>query len=541
MKKVVCRVLAAWMAALMVVSSSACGEPADATTGPDTTTTIAAVTTTESQTANSTNVEDTTIGETTTSDTVDSTTTTESTTTDGGTASSNATTVLGGTTAATTSTVNKTDATSVATTLTKSTVASTTANRWWEGVLGIGGDKPQEEPSTTITTTTTKRTYPKRTSPTTTATTKRVMTTTTTRLYTGTRPTVARDDAYANDHGIYHILKGYCFDKVYRTAEWMPVVGYMKDGEVLDTLYDATTIMPSPSHVYWGWFNHKWLWDDWVAHTLKNLETLNRAARNVQEALELKEYKIRVFPTLVNPINAADNPHYYDDWGSLDGVKMDVNNDEHRFVMLKYLIDKYIREIAAQQFTNIELVGFYWFDEFVSEEQLEWYNRVTDYVRSKGLITMISTFYKAPGWTLCDEAGFDLHSMQPNYYPTGTVGSMNIGTERRLGATMNLINNRRIGGIETELGYHTEKDSITGLKMTLKLGVETGIVNGYHVHYFGGGPSSPYEMSRSTDAYFRSCYDELYKYMHNKLQPRDVWLLPIENEQKWLPDAIDWV
>ena len=356
-----------------------------------------------------------------------------------------------------------------------------------------------------------------------------------------TLATIAHDAKYVNDYGIYHVLKGYCFGKVYSLAEWLPVVGYVKDGKIVDALYTATTIMPSPVNTYWGDFNTKAEWDAWREHTYKNLDTLNEAAGEVQKALSLKEHKIKVFLTLVNPQNAADNPTYYDNWGSLDGTTMDVSNNEHRLTMLRYMVDSYLSEFAAKGYENVELAGFYWFDEYVVQDDLSFYQSFTDYIRSKGKITMISPYYKATGWTLCGDAGFDLHSMQSNYFPTMKIGSMNCGSDKRLPANAALINNGQIGGIEMEMDSHDVKDAITGWKKTMKVGVETGIVNGYHVHYFGGGPGSPYALATSTDPYFRSCYDELYKYMHNTLTVSEIWLDPIEKEQEIMDGASDWV
>ena len=391
---------------------------------------------------------------------------------------------------------------------------ATTNGGSWGGLIKPAGSK------TTVTvTTTTKRTLK------TTATTAK-------KNYTNTVAPVIRNEKYKTDHGFYHILKGYCFGRVFRTEEWLRVVGYVtKEGQVADTMFEATTIMPSPGHVYWGEFGTKDKWDAWVKHTMLNLETLNRAAEQVQDALQLKEYKIKVFPTLVNPHNASDNPHYYDNWGYLNGVKMDVKNDDHREQMVRYLINTYITEIEKKQYNNIELAGFYWFDEYIVAEDLEWYNDITDYVRSKGLRTLISPFYRATGWQLCDEAGFDIHSMQSNYFPNGTVGILNCGTIQNLYDNAAIVNSGAIGGIEMELDNHEKKDGITGWKQTLKVGVQTGIVNGYHLHYYGGGPSTPVLLSKSTNPYFRSAYDETYLYMKNKLSVSDIWIEPREKKQ----------
>ena len=85
------------------------------------------------------------------------------------------------------------------------------------------------------------------------------------------------------------------------------------------------------------------------------------------------------------------------------------------------------------------------------------------------------------------------------------------------------------------------KDDITGIKKTMKVGIETGIVNGYHVHYFNDGPFWCYRTAMSSDPYFRSCYDEMYRYMHNVLTVEELWIDPIEKEQSIPDGAVDWI
>ena len=358
----------------------------------------------------------------------------------------------------------------------------------------------------------------------------------------GTTATVPHDSKYTNKYGIYHVLKGYCAGKVYTVNEWLPVLGYIKDGKIVDTMYTATTIMPSPNTVYWGGMNTKAEWDSWRQHSYKNIDTLNEAAVAVQTALGLKEHKVKVFLTLANPNNDhIVNDGYYDNWGSLDGVKMDVTNNEHRLTMIKYMVDSYIAEFNAKNYSNVELAGFYWFDESLDTDDWLWYMRMNYYIDSVNKLSLISPFYKATGWDKCKTYGFDLTSMQSNYFPNGTVGDLNCGTVNRLAANADIVKNGKIGGIEMEMDSSAKKDGITGWKLTMKTGVETGIVNGFHVHYLGGGPRSVYDISMSGDAYFRSAYDELYQYMHNSLTVDEIWLQPIENEQKWAEGAQDWL
>ena len=346
---------------------------------------------------------------------------------------------------------------------------------------------------------------------------------------------VERDPKYVNDEGIYNLFKGYCGDTVMKSSEWLPTIGYVKDNKVVDVMFDGAAVTASITQVYYGNLNTKVGWDEWRVNCWKNVDEIEKAAASVQKSLNLEEYKFKVFPMLANPSNHLTN---YDNWGSLNGTKMKVSNKEHRFEMIKYMVDSYVAEFNKKGYKNVEMAGFYWFDEYIAEADLAWYKQVTDYIRSKGLITIISPYYKAGGWTLCDEAGFDLHSMQTNFFPNQKVGEMNCGTINRLPALSALINNGEIGDIEFEMNG-TDNDCITGLKEILKEGVNSGIVNGYELFYFG--PRPLYTISKSREAYIRSAYDDLYKYIHNKLVPSEMVVYEFEGEQQWLDGAIDWI
>lgn len=330
---------------------------------------------------------------------------------------------------------------------------------------------------------------------------------------------------YTNPYNIYNVMKGYCFGSPLTDRQLLPTMAYMVDGKIKDTMCDAIIIMPSPVNIYWGNFGRKSDWESWMYKQTfadgKNLDAMDTCGAQIASALGKKDYKINAFVTLVNP-----NPQYYSNWGELNGKAMDFNNEEDRFTAAKWMIDSYLAEFKKQNYKYVKLAGFYWFDEYIEQKDIKFIKRVTDYVRSTGHITIFSAFYRAGGYDKWKECGFDLASMQSNYFPS-EPGLPNAGPVSRLTENVYITQARGMG-IEMELDNASKKNGITGFKQTMEVLIKNDRMNDYHVLYFGSGVTTMYEVQKSRDKYTRSVYDELYKFIHGKLTLDELWLEPIE-------------
>ena len=345
--------------------------------------------------------------------------------------------------------------------------------------------------------------------------------------------------AYHNSFGVHHTLLGYHGPEsgVVSKNLWLPSIGYVVDGEIKDTMYDSIIMLPSPNYIY-GPMTTKRAWDKWRDFTYENLAEVNAAAYEVQEALDLENYKVKVFLTILEP--SIDR---HSNWGDLNGVKYTCANDEERFEMVKYMIDSYITEMEElkDSLPNIDFVGYYWFDESLNTQKGAWYMRITDYVNSVGKIVVHAPYFKSNGWNYSKTYGFDLVGMQSNHFHDRPVSIGNSGSIARLDANAGYVANGDTHGITVEAN-HVEgdkgHDDMTTIKMTFEAALKRGTDHAYHIYYFGGGASSPYKMSRSSDEYIRSCYDDIYKYIHHTLTLEDLWIEDFISEQEW-PDGVE--
>ena len=355
------------------------------------------------------------------------------------------------------------------------------------------------------------------TSTTTAATTKATTakpTTTTTQAPT-TTTTQAAPTEYTNPYGVYDVIKTYIGSNAITERQLLPSVAYTVDDTIVDTMFDSFIFLPSPVHIYSGIFTNQEAWQDWIdEYTFldgKNMDALEAVTGETKKALGRSDYKTNAFVTLINP-----DPENIGNFGELNGRELDFNNEEDRYEALKWMVDEYIAKFNSKNYQNVRLAGFYWFDEYLEvDRDKALLNRITDYIRSKGYITIYSAFHRSEGYDKWKECGIDLASMQSNYFPS-EPNAPNNGPISRLTDTAAIAQLRDMG-IELELDNQAKKMGITGFKQTLQVGVRTGYMNGYHVYYFSSGPDAVYTVERHRDPYFRSVYDELYKFIKRTL------------------------
>ena len=380
------------------------------------------------------------------------------------------------------------------------------------GSIDMTGSTDTTEPTDTTEATTT-------TNATTKATTTARPTTTTTQAPTTTTTQPASTE-YTNPYGVYDVIKTYMGGSDLTERQLRPSVGYVVDDEIQDTMFDSFIFLPSPGHVMGGMFSDQDAWQNWIDNKTflkdKNVNALEAVTADVKKATGKNDYKAGVFLTLINP-----DPENIGNFGDLNGKPMDFNNEDDRFEALKWMVDTYIATFNSKNYQHVKLNGFYWFDEYINvSRDKNLIKRITDYIRSKGYITIFSAFHRAGGYDAWQELGFDLASMQSNYFPS-EPDLPNAGGIDRLDTNVALTKLRGMG-IELELDNQEKKLGITGFKQTLAKGVQTGFMDGYNLYYFSSGPDAVYYVQRHRDPYFQSLYTETYKFIKGTLTMDDI-------------------
>ena len=195
-----------------------------------------------------------------------------------------------------------------------------------------------------------------------------------------------------------------------------------------------------------------------------------------------------------------------------DGVIEDFSKAEDRKKAIKWIIDEQLSRFEAGGYDNLDLLGFYWYEEqvtYTDPHELELIRYASDYVHSLGYKLMWIPWYCAPGYTDWKELGFDMACMQPNYAFSGqaTVERLydNAETTRRLGMC-----------VEIEIGQYDAQADILRYKEYLAVGAETGYMDAVKCYYQAGMPGAFYAAWKSADPFVNSVYHDTYLFAKGK-------------------------
>lgn len=322
-----------------------------------------------------------------------------------------------------------------------------------------------------------------------------------------------------NINSVTDINKFGCTDGRVTVADFLPNVAYLENGVAKDIMFNGFAFMPSPNFVndYGGTGdeNEKPMTkDDWYhfIHRLEfrkdyNVDALENATGQVKKALNMPDYKVGVFLSIMKPVSSVEN------WGEINGKTISLKTDEGKTEALKWMVDESIKVFNDRHYKHLELCGFYYYQEYVYPESKPFLNAITDYIRSKKCITIWVPFFGARGYSDWRDFGFDRASLQANYFPGATLP--NGGGIDRLQKTA-IISDRNAMGYEMELASMNQ-DSITGFKEYMKASVNYDFLKKYHTFWIMGGPSTIKNLYRSKDSYTHSTYRELYLFLRRKL------------------------
>ena len=292
--------------------------------------------------------------------------------------------------------------------------------------------------------------------------------------------------------------------------EYMPFVGYYdRGGKLADTFFDSFLFLPYGAYVNEenGDFT---AWNAYVDNVFAedaNVNALSEAAERVSEGLG-RDVRVRVFFSIL--YTWPDKTSFGDVDG--DGVIEDFSKAEDRKKAIKWIIDEQLSRFEAGGYDNLDLLGFYWYEEqvtYTDPHELELIRYASDYVHSLGYKLMWIPWYCAPGYTDWKELGFDMACMQPNYAFSGqaTVERLydNAETTRRLGMC-----------VEIEIGQYDAQADILRYKEYLAVGAETGYMDAVKCYYQAGMPGAFYAAWKSADPFVNSVYHDTYLFAKGK-------------------------
>lgn len=325
--------------------------------------------------------------------------------------------------------------------------------------------------------------------------------------------------------GVFDALKTYINPQTERTPQieytvddFLPSVAYLEDGKIKCRMYDTFIILPGPINVH-GVPITKEYFDCYTRIIYKperNIFALEEAAHLTGESLNEPDYTVNILLPLFRPLKK------FPDFGEITGIRLNCSDDSGRLAAIKWMIDEHIRLFFSYDFEHIKLAGFYWFDEFLDEaEDGSLIINMNEYIHSKGLASFWSPFFRAKGFDCGKKCGFDMVTMQANYFPA-IPDAPNAGPIERLYDNAELCYKNGMG---IELERHTDGAPIgdRALKEYMYAGLETGYIDALHAYYIGGGPKDIRGLCFSY-GYKQSVYSDLHKFIMKKIKKDDIIL-----------------
>lgn len=303
----------------------------------------------------------------------------------------------------------------------------------------------------------------------------------------------------------------------------MPYVAYLdKDGNVKDFFFDSYLFLPcmdfGPSgarmHVDTSNPTKAIDWTTYIEDTFydgANVDALEEAYGEAKYALGDTDSKAGVFFTILYPCANAN------DFGELGGRQLDFSDMEDRKYAVKWMIDEQVRRYNDAGYQNLELVGFYWLEEFVVEHSdTELLQYTADYLHSLDMKFIWIPWYCANGYNRWKELGFDVACMQPNMFWMGNCDPYRVEESAGISENYGM-------GMEIEIDSRVETDDYFDRYLYyLEGGMRTGMMNTIKMYYQDGKPAVYYQAYHSNNERYRIVYDLTYKYAKGTLTQEDI-------------------
>lgn len=317
-------------------------------------------------------------------------------------------------------------------------------------------------------------------------------------------------------------------DRGLQTEEdYLPLVAYLSpEGEILDTFMDGQLFLPDTDFVFSANAQNAEGWKEYVDCCFvpdRNVDALNKTVKKVKDKLNLPDYKVSVYFTLLYTYTGHDCFGELD--GELAGETLKFHDIESRKKAIKWMVDTMVRRHAEGNYEHTELKGFYWFEEVINpsdpdEEAL--INFAGDYVRSLGYKLFWIPYYVACGYQDWKKYGLDTACMQPNYAFSDDVPKSrlydNAAEAKRLGMCVEMevwkIQEDENGNIDNP--QHIEK-----FMDYMYAGAETGSMMSCKMYYHGSAPGGVITNGwKSKNPRYREMYDTCYLFAKERLEPK---------------------
>ncbi|MDD2431625.1 MAG: DUF4855 domain-containing protein [Bacillota bacterium] len=327
------------------------------------------------------------------------------------------------------------------------------------------------------------------------------------------------------EDGPKHIMLFYTH-RTWSPFDLLPYVAYGErtdetdrfSAEYKDWFYDTFLLLniygdnrTNPTNI-----NH---WNDWLERLFgsgKNLDNLNQAVDLARTAgVQGDDYKLKVI--LMIPYPSVEQ-HDFGDVDS-DGVSEDFRYHSARLKAVEWFLDEALEQFDMKRYHNLELIGFYWFEEQITGSDGNLVKAVTKSVHDLGYGLYWIPMYTASGIENVPSYNIDGVMMQAGYF-----WGLNLQRER-LKKTAAIARKNNLG-VEIEFdGKVSDPVYRERLYEYLDVGFHQGYMTDALLGYYEGG-GGLLQLFNSSDPEIYALYKALYEYCKGTYEPKVI----LENE-----------
>lgn len=320
--------------------------------------------------------------------------------------------------------------------------------------------------------------------------------------------------------------------------------------EPQDWLFDTVLFAPvaaAPSGRFFHTFSDPgsvfadWLWlVDTCFAPDGPLASLEQSTAWAGDRLGDAGHKVKVILALPSP-----NPKQTEFWSGIDedpgarqyfesnGLVITRDGSRNRFsgtlqerrIVLEWMIDEILARWQQAGFRRLELAGFYWFEEGVSEkaDDQALVKQVAQIVHERGSRFYWIPHFRASGYADWREWGFDAAMLQPNYYfmPREEVPPPGSSPESRLTRLRQtaMLARRYEMGIEIELDANVVQDAERRQRLYeyFEAGDRYGYMREAVLAYYQN-VNDLAQMARMPGGPGRRVYEDLYRFVKGRLE-----------------------
>ncbi len=259
---------------------------------------------------------------------------------------------------------------------------------------------------------------------------------------------------------------------------------------------------PQPDIADWQWLAEAWFRPE------SGVAGLEGCVADIGQALSQPDHRVNVMITL--PVPATESTNF----GPLPGSDrpLDFSKEADQRAALRWYIDSVRAHFNGGHCAHLNLLGFYWTGESISEKERSMVLWTSEYLHGQGLKHYWIPYFTGQGAGDWRVLGFDAMTLQPNYFFDGDGGMGRLGRAAQRA--------QRFGcGVEMEFdGRALSSDAhLQRFWDYLDAGVAYGWMRGSLVGWYEGGGTLG-AMLKQPDKY-RTLYDAVCQFVKGTYTP----------------------